>query len=170
MDLNSFFQNKAEKALMYQCIFSNINNIYELFELLKKLFYIGLHTHSNFLLLVNRNSIDTLNPYFKSLGFQIKYIKLDNHDLHEQYTSLINKLNNNQYTVEYKNNMISKVTFENIDYDTKKILKTFFYLNYFEKWYAPEHLHDYFILNEITATKCKLTYFDYFRDYSYLDG
>lgn len=174
MDLKTFFTSKYQKPLLYNCVFTNIKGPNELFDLLKKLFYMGISIQNKYNYKINKAKIDKLNPYFNSLGFKINYIEIDTMDMNIHYENLLNEIpRNTQCNIivgrNFKNDLIESVTISNTCDLVQKLLHKYFLLNFFEKWYLPVHLHDYYIISSINVTKSQIIYFDYFNDFTYLD-
>ena len=83
-------------------------------------------------------------------------------------------------SVDYKTKLIQKLHLNcnikelNKIKEYNKVLNKHFVLNFFEKWFTPTKLHDFYIpiefilFKEKSKRKCSFIYFDYYKDYSYL--
>jgi hypothetical protein len=155
----------------YNCILSKIKTPKQLFLILKRLLYLGLSVQ-NKTVCISKDKIEKLNTYFKSLGFKIIFLELDTETLHMHYTNLLNHINEMNVDIiigrHHKTDLIHHMHINEITIFLKKKLQNYFFLNYFEKWYAPEHLHDFFILNFFNHSKSEVVYFDYYTDYTYI--
>ena len=128
MDLSDFFRNEHQKPLMYSCILSNIQNINELFVLLKKLFYLGISIQNNYDIRIDKRKVEYLDPYFQSLGFRIFFKQFDVDDLHMNYTGLLNDIPENDASEiivsrHLRSNFIHNISIKEISSDLKKILQ-----------------------------------------------
>lgn len=185
-----FFKEKAKPPFYYQLLLSSFKTEYEIFQMLKNLFFIGICDHFNISLFdlhkINIEHIKIISQYLLSLGIKVYYKTYNYEQLHQLYENCLKDIEHIEnieiiVSTDYKTKFIQKVKITNNILDDNKInqyhniLKKHFILNFFEKWYNPNKLHDYYIPIEIIKYKtkekrqCSIIYFDYYNDYSYLD-
>lgn len=186
-----FFKQEPKPPFYYQFILHSLENEFELFDLLKNLFFLGISKLCNISIFnvhtLNDYHIEKVSEYFLSLGIKVYFKTFDYEGLHFLYEDLLNDLRNiNDIEIitamDHKTQFIQKVELEcNITDFNKlkeynKILDNHFILNYFEKWYTPVKLKQFYIPIEVISyqnnkkkSKCSLLYFDYYNNYSFLD-
>ena len=189
--LSDFFKQEPKPPFYYQFILNSLENEFEIFDLLKNLFFFGICKRFNVsvfdLHTINDFHIEQISNYFLSLGIKLYYKTYDYEKLHFLYEDLLNDLRNINdieiiSSIDHKTQFIQKVKIEsNIkDYEQikiyNKIIGNHFVLNYFEKWFTPVKLKEFYIPIEIVSyknekkkSKCSLLYFDYFNNYSFLN-
>ena len=188
--LSDFFKENPKPPFYYQFILNSIENEGEMFNVLKNLFLVGVGSHFNMSILdlhyLNEVHISKISEYLLSLGIKIYHKSYDYEDLHYLYADFLKDVENVQdidliKSIDHKTNFIQKISIiSNINNLEKikefnKILDKHYILNYFEKWYTPNKLRDFYIPIEIIKykdkkkCKCSIIYFDYFNNYSFLD-
>jgi hypothetical protein len=189
MSIN-FFKESPRPPFYYQFFLHSLENEHEIFQILKNLLFIGICSHFNISIfdihLINDDHIHKISEYFLSLGIKIYFKSFDYEDLHYLYQDFLKDIENVENvdiikSIDHKTEFIQKITIQsNIDNLEKikefnKILDNHFILNFFEKWFTPIKLHDFYIPIEIIKykekkkCKCSIIYFDYFNNYSFLD-
>lgn len=184
-----FFTEEPKPPFFYQFLLSSLENQQDIFDTLKNLFFIGICQHFNIsffdLHKIEQLHIDTISKYLLSLGIKVYFKKFDYEELNYLYEECLKDLEHFEnvemiMSVDYRTKLIQKLQLQcNIkDLDNlkeyNKKLDNHFLLNYFEKWYTPTKLHEFYIpieficFKEKRKRKCSLIYFDYYKDYSYL--
>ena len=187
---SDFFKQNPKPPFYYQFILSSLENEADIFDILKNLFLLGICHHFNLsifdLHLINDLHILKISEYLLSLGIKVNY-KTFNYqelnDLYEDFLIDIENIDNIEIikSIDNNTNLIQKISLISHINDLEKIkqfnkiLSKHYILNYFEKWFTPSKLHDFYIPIEILKYKdknkcrCSLIYFDYFTNYSFLD-
>ena len=188
---SDFFKQDPKPPFYYQFILSSLENEYEIFDLLKSLFFLGICKRFNISIFnlhtINDYHIEKISEYFLSLGIKVYYKIFNYEELHFLYEDLLNDLKNIDNieiitSIDHKTQFIQKVSLKSSINDLNqlkkynKILDNHYILNYFEKWYTPVNLKQFYIPIEIISyknnkkkSKCSLLYFDYYNNYSFLD-
>lgn len=185
-----FFKESPKAPFYYQFLLNSIDSEREIFDILKSLFLVGICIHYNISVLdlhcINEEHISKISEYLLSLGIKIYHKSFDYEELHFLYEDLLNDVGRIENidlikSIDHKTNLIQKVNIiSNINNLEKikefnKILDKHYILNYFEKWFTPNKLRDFYIPIEISKykdkhkCKCSIIYFDYFNNYSFLD-
>lgn len=188
--LSDFFKENPKPPFYYQFVLNSIECENELFDVLKKLFLIGICFHFNISILnlhcINEDHIAKISEYLLSLGVKIYCKSFDYEDLHLLYEEVLKDVENIDdvdliKSIDHRTNLIQKLNIvsniNNLDSikNFNNILDKHYILNYFEKWYTPSKLRDFYIPIEIKKyqdkkkCKCSIIYFDYFNNYSFLD-
>lgn len=185
-----FFKQSPKPPFYYQFLLNSIESESEIFDVLKSLFLVGICIHYNLSVLdlhcITEEHIYKISEYLLSLGIKMYKKSFNYEELHNLYEDFLKDVENIENidlikSIDHKTNFIQKISIvSNINNLEKikefnKILDKHYILNYFEKWFTPNKLRDFYIPIEIIKykdkkkCKCSMIYFDYFNNYSFLD-